>query len=273
MTDMDSTIFWDIELHTIKNKQTCIQEEHRHSHHELYFLLDGNARHFINNEIQEISAGQAVFVWQDYIHKVSYDPEKSAQRLLVSFSTAFIGSEYLPVLRQMGKRKFFPLPPDSSAVIKQLLLTLYDEKKKTPEHHLLQCQNLLRQILILLSRQTELCPPQNISQNEAIIQQAARHISKNYAQPLSLHDLAQMFAMSDCHFSRTFKLYTGVGVAQYIRHTRLRAAEKLLRQGDCSVTDVALACGFNNSNYFICEFKKHRGITPLQYSLLSKTGD
>ena len=84
--------------------------------------------------------------------------------------------------------------------------------------------------------------------------------------------LARKFSMSDSHFSRTFKEYTGIGVAQYIKLTRLRAAEKLLLNKTGSITDIALACGFNNSNYFICDFKKHYGITPLQFAINMRKG-
>ena len=146
-------------------------------------------------------------------------------------------------------------------------MALLDEKKGQQKYNFLQCQNLLRQAVILLCRQPEQHQPRNISQNEMIIQRAAQYISAHYAERLSLQDLAQRFSMSESHFSRTFKEYTGIGVAQYIKHTRLRAAEKMLLQKTGTVTEIAFACGFNNSNYFIYDFKKHHGITPLQYAM------
>ncbi len=260
---------FEAELYTIKDDETGISGEHSHAYHELYFLLDGHARHFINNEILDISVGEAAFVWQGYIHKVIYNAEQCSHRLLVSFSSDFVGEPYVRILRDLGRRKQLSLDADVSTDVRALLLTLYREKTEQREHHLLQCQNLLQQILVLLHRHSKqrLPQPQTISPNEMVIQQAAQYLSAHYAERLTLPWLAQNFGMSESHFSRTFKAYTGIGVAQYLKHIRLRAAEKMLIRQPVSVTEVAFACGFNNSNYFICEFKKRYGITPLQYAI------
>ncbi|MBE6778606.1 MAG: AraC family transcriptional regulator [Ruminococcaceae bacterium] len=261
---------FSVEMYTIAAEQTHISGEHSHPYHELYFLLDGSARHFIGNQIREVKAGEIAFIRQGCIHKATYDEGQTARRLLVSFSTEFVGEPYLFILRDLGHRKRIASTPEAVVALQRLFSSLQEEYRCRQPHYLSQCRNLLRQILILLSRQPHTEPDWHISPNEEIIQNAAQYISEHYAERLTLRELAQMFAMSESHFSRTFKEYTGVGVAQYIKHTRLRAAEKhLLREG-CSVTDVAFSCGFTNSNYFISEFKKYRGITPLQYALAAR---
>ena len=256
-----------VDLYTIKAEQTHVSGEHSHPYHELYFLLDGSARHFIGNRIREIKAGEAAFIRQGCIHKATYDEGQTARRLLVSFDTEFVGEPYLLILRELGHRKHIAPTPEAATALRGLLTALQEEYRREQPHYLIQCQNLLRQVLVLLSRQPHTEPERHISPNEEIIQSAAQYISGHYAERLTLRKLAQMFAMSESHFSRTFKEYTGVGVAHYIKHTRLRAAEKQLLQEGRSVTDVAYSCGFANSNYFISEFKKYRGITPLQYAL------
>jgi AraC-like DNA-binding protein len=112
-----------------------------------------------------------------------------------------------------------------------------------------------------------------LSHNEIIIQGAAKYISSHINEEIALHTLADMYAMSDSYFSRLFKEYTGVGVSKYIKLTRLRKAEKLLVSGNYSITEIALKCGFNNSNYFISEFKKHKGTTPFKYASLNKENE
>ncbi len=262
-----------MELHTIAAEQTSVSGEHSHPYHELYYLVEGCARHFIGNRIWEVQTGEAAFIRQGCIHKATYDEGQTASRLLVSFTTEFIGEGYLFILRELGHRKYLPPTPEDAATLRQLLQTLYAEYRQQQDHYLIQCQNILRQILILLARQPGTAISRDISPNEAIIQNAAQYISNHYAERLTLRGLAQMFAMSESHFSRTFKAYTGVGVVQYIKHTRLRMAEKRLLQEGCSVTDVAFSCGFSNSNYFISEFKKYRGITPRQYALNAHKGE
>lgn len=261
-----------VEETTIKDDETSIRDDHRHSFHELYLLLDGHARCFINNEIYNVEAGEIAFVWQGYIHKMTYNRKQRSRRLLVYFTTAFIGDEYLPMLRVLKNQRHLRLLPEAFEYVKSLFYAMRGEYSKKEDYHLLQCQNLLRQIIICLCRQPELQRQTDVGQNEKIVQDAAQFVSVHYAEPLSLGDLARKFSMSDSHFSRTFKEYTGIGVAQYIKLTRLRAAEKLLLNKTGSITDIALACGFNNSNYFICDFKKHYGITPLQFAINMRKG-
>ena len=76
--------------------------------------------------------------------------------------------------------------------------------------------------------------------------------------------------MTPNHLTKQFKKITDIGLNDYINITRVSAAEKLLRQTELSVTEIATMCGFNASNYFAAVFKKINGITPKKYSLLNK---
>lgn len=52
---------------------------------------------------------------------------------------------------------------------------------------------------------------------------------------------------------------------QYIIRRRIGEAQNLLISTDRSITDIALSCGYNNSNYFQSVFKNLVGMTPGQY--------
>ena len=69
------------------------------------------------------------------------------------------------------------------------------------------------------------------------------------------------------YFSKQFKAITGVGLIEYLNLTRITAAEKLLTETNRPITEVAMECGFNDSNYFAAVFKKIKGITPKKFSL------
>ena len=68
--------------------------------------------------------------------------------------------------------------------------------------------------------------------------------------------------MSESHLSRKFKAHTGIGINEYITYVRITNAEKLLRETELSVTEVADQCGYSDSNYFSTVFKRIKGITP-----------
>ena len=62
-----------------------------------------------------------------------------------------------------------------------------------------------------------------------------------------------------------------MGISEYITFIRIINAEKLLLEGDDSITSVAQKCGFNDPNYFSTVFKKIKGITPLKFAKNAKT--
>ena len=259
------------ELHgqfeVIKKSKTFLIQKHFHKHYELYFLLAGSEiKYFMNDEILNVRQGETVFIKNGYIHKTAYDNQNNFKRILVSFMPEFVGEDYLNLLNELSEKKHFA----KSEKISELFTSINEEYNSKRPYYLEQCKNLLRELIITLCRTESCVNAKNLSENEIIIQNAARFILDNLCEEICLQALAEKYAMSQSHFSRTFKQYTGVGVSKYIKLARLSSAEKLLTEGKLSITQVATKCGFNNSNYFISEFKKYKGITPLKYAFLNK---
>ena len=68
--------------------------------------------------------------------------------------------------------------------------------------------------------------------------------------------------LSKYHFIRKFKEATGQTVVSYINAVRIEHAERMLREGEHSVAQVAEACGFPNHSYFSKVFARLRGVLP-----------
>ena len=257
---------FSVELYTRPSTETNLVADHSHKFHEFYFLLEGKAKYWINNEIINVNANQVAYVKKGYMHKATYDYGSTSKRMSIWFTTEFVGEEYLSILGALDKKKIISASVEYQEQINHLLWRIRKEYEEQKEQYLLQCKNLLRELIIVLSRQQVPLPSEELTPNEAIIQNAAQYISAHLDEDLSLKGLASMYAMSGSHFSRTFTRCTGVGVSKYIKITRLRKAEKLLVQNKYSIAEIAMKCGFNNSNYFISEFKKYKGVTPFQYA-------
>lgn len=258
--------FFSAELHTRNKNEAFLPSKHFHKHHELYFLLSGETKYFINDEILYIHCGETAFIKSGYIHKTAYETDNDSKRILISFSSEFLGEEYLPFINELGHKKLFK----RNEKIYRLFTELYDEFTLKAPNYTYQCKNLLRELIITLLRTDTPAETKKLAENESIIQQATKYIQENFSEDISLKKLAEAYAMSESHFSRTFKQYTGVGVSKYLKLTRIRQSEKFLGENKYSVTDIALKCGFSNSNYFISEFKKYKGITPKKYIALNK---
>jgi AraC-like DNA-binding protein len=68
------------------------------------------------------------------------------------------------------------------------------------------------------------------------------------------------------YFRRCFKKEFHKSPLEYLTSLRITKAKQLITQNDfVSVENVAEQCGFNNFHYFSTCFKKHKGMSPLQY--------
>ena len=96
------------------------------------------------------------------------------------------------------------------------------------------------------------------------------YIDENLGEDISLDDLAGFSGMSKNGIIAMFSRLYGTTPIKYINNARLYRAEELLKNTDKPITELALECGFGDSNYFSRAFKRYRGKTPREYRKESK---
>lgn len=82
---------------------------------------------------------------------------------------------------------------------------------------------------------------------------------------VDLANLAARFGVTRATFTRRVKQHTGLTSAAYITSRRIRKACQLLQTADMTVAQVAEACGYSDTAYFIMVFRKSMNKTPKQY--------
>lgn len=97
------------------------------------------------------------------------------------------------------------------------------------------------------------------------VQKTIRHIEEKHAEAVELKVLAKKAGMSLSTFKRAFKAVTGTSPIDYLLQVRLARACHLLRDSDRTVTEAALAAGFNDGNYFTRQFGARMGCTPREW--------
>jgi len=82
---------------------------------------------------------------------------------------------------------------------------------------------------------------------------------------LGVESLAAELRCSPSHLSKLFHRETGERIVGYITRIRLANAIDAVRHTPLSVKEIAVACGFNDPNYFARVFRKATGRSPVQY--------
>jgi len=98
-----------------------------------------------------------------------------------------------------------------------------------------------------------------------LIRNAILYIRRHITTNVSLQEIADFLFVSKEHLSRQFKQEAGQTITQYINHSKIIEAKKLLEQKSQTVMDIAIMLGFANSSHFSKVFKEQVGVTPKQY--------
>lgn len=79
------------------------------------------------------------------------------------------------------------------------------------------------------------------------------------------NDIAKKLGFNPIYLERVFKKHTGKTIKQAIIERNIERAQNLLLTTNMSVLEIAEAVGYSNANGLITLFKKHLGVTPLEF--------
>ena len=94
---------------------------------------------------------------------------------------------------------------------------------------------------------------------------AKNYMDANYDRGITINDAASYVFLSQGYFTRAFKDEVGVSPMNYLMNVRITKACELLRNDDIKVSAIATAVGFSSAQRFNVAFKKHTGLTPVEY--------
>lgn len=102
------------------------------------------------------------------------------------------------------------------------------------------------------------------------VRSAIRHMSLNYAEPVTLDDLSFLTKLSAYQIIRAFRRELGITPHAWLIRHRVRMGTKLLRAGE-SIATVASEVGFTDQTHFTRHFKRLHGETPARFLTSSKS--
>jgi two-component system response regulator YesN len=102
-------------------------------------------------------------------------------------------------------------------------------------------------------------------ETQLIVQKTMAYLHQNYAEQISLAQVAAYVGLSEQHLIRSFRTEVGITSIDYLRRYRIRQAKILLEAGGASITEVARKAGFSDGSYFARVFRDEEGVSPSTY--------
>lgn len=255
--DIDSIIIYKGK----RGDDTPLQPDHYHGFYEIFCLLSGKCRFLLRDQVHELEKGDLVFILPGELHHSRYYPGINCEIVDILFKKSFLYQDVI------GDASSFmgSIPSLYLEEYSELLSRMLSEAAGLDEYSADFTTCYLQQFLLFLARHSVMHQPELINVRDADIQLATRYIYQNFQKQLTLEDVAAVASLSPTYFSKKFKHVTGMGFKEYLNFVRLKHAQTALLTTNNTITNIALECGFNDSNYFKDLFRKVYGRSPREY--------
>ena len=255
-----------------RNQFYNMKQSHMHERHEIYYLVSGERNFTINDKVFRIRKGDLVIIPAGDMHKTSCVDGNYHERVAIMFEDevieqiyTFFGRDYV---RSVMESYIVPIPEGRRSYVEELMNRMIYESEGIDDISDYLEEAYFEELMLFImrcfrsGRETD---KYKLDESDEIIQQSAKYIFDNSEKNINLDDIAEKYGMSSSYFSKKFKNVMGFGFKEYLVSVRIKNAANLLLTTDRTITDIAISCGFNDSNYFGDCFRKIKGISPNKY--------
>ncbi len=261
------------------NSHTDVNQHpfHVHQNLELYFCISEHADYVINNSYYALRPGDIVAIKPGEVHKVVIRKQHQYERFFIVFPTDSFPEHAIDPLKPLlrltgGESARLRLPPEAWEHVRALLyetLEICRDDNAEPSP-LIQTKVYANTLQILCT----------VSENAAFIHNAETQVcTADLAVPLadvmlyidrhlktieSVKEIADAIHVSPSYLSTLFRKHVGVPLVYYLQSLKMSIAKQMIEEG-YSVNDACRETGYTDCSYFIRIFKRHLGMTPLQY--------
>lgn len=254
---------------------------HNHEYSEIVVVTNGNALHLVDSDTARIKTGDVMVIHPGHVHaydntgdmeliNIIYDRNKLPLPLLDSYSLPLFQLFFPHEINSEPQATAHPvvsLKPEDLPQINSIIRKLEHELKVVQPGNFFYSLALFMEIIVHISRlSTNETPDHSAS---FLIGNAISFMNKNFMTQISIDQLAYSAKMSRRNFFRQFQNSLGCTPIQYLMKIRLNHASEMLLYSDRTINEIALACGFYDSNYFCRKFKESLRMTPRQFRLRS----
>lgn len=244
---------------------------HWHDDVEFVIALKGSTVTNVDGQKVRLKEGEGLFINSKVPHLCGAGDTKDSRTLIVQIGPSCL--ESLPVIKEkyidpVTGNPALPWIHLKSQVLwqKEILYQLQGIPAwyKTPAAPL-RIISVFAQIWAVLFENTGNVRALPEDPDRLIMQSMIGCIQHGYRNRLTLQDIADAGGVSISKCCALFQSEYQITPIGYLLEYRLSESAALLRRTKESVTEIALSCGFSDSNYYARRFRAWAGMTPTQY--------
>lgn len=252
---------------------------HYHNGYEIYYLIEGEKYCFVKDKYYKLKKGCLVFVNRYDLHYMTASPYEGAVRFHILFKKDFIkelsDSFNINLLECFENDvHVLNLSDEQQKDVDAIFTAIYNEFRRKPDGYRIYIKSSLLQLLMIFNRNTgsnKILPESTEYVDDAhkAVLEAMVYINNNFREHISLDFLADKFFISPSYFSKIFRKISGNTFTDYLNGVRVKEAQRLMRETNFSIAQIAKKVGFGSSTHFGRIFKNHTGMSPLSYKKAS----
>jgi AraC-like DNA-binding protein len=251
---------------------------HYHNNYEISFITEGTGKRIVADSIEDFHPGDLVFLGPSLPHvwiaeKGSIGPSsRTLEMVFLQFTTAVLPAQVLELPEFKHIKRALNLSERGIQITGQTLNEVSEIMLQLPYlGHLERMMQFFRLMDIIgksgsnVGLASDEYLKKRFTSSNKRIEAIHNYLMKNYREEVNLAGLAELVSMAEGSLCRFFRMETGVTVFEYLNRLKVDFACKLLMDAELSITDVSLDSGFNNLSHFNKQFRKHAGMTPMEY--------
>ena len=249
---------------------------HFHNYMEIGYCYDGSGEVVLDDETVSYKPDMFTIIPKNFPHNTnSYHFSLSRWEYLFVDVEALLREVYRedPLyaddLSAIINNRAWAVEAMGYPVMTELIKTIMDEMRYKKDFYAESVKGLLLSLFINIARmnQEKVVKVRKQSRGVSQISFALHYIGANYAQELTIGDLAQVSHMSETHFRRVFQKIMNMTPSDYLNLVRVQMACEYMKKHTDSMELVAERCGFQSVSPFNRNFKKVLNITPYQWKI------
>ena len=240
---------------------------HYHDCFEIGLCLEGSGMYSVENRLLSFQTGTVTLMYPSCPH-IAQSPKELPSRWLYIHADLdrLLDSTTMGRMWEHHHRISKIVPPDKSRHLQELIHMIAGELEAKGENHREIARALLYacvQFTLRLREDSDV--PMREPGDSLVVAPALMYITKNYAQPTTLHDLAKECGFSDTHFRAVFHQALGTSPMQYLTAFRMRMTKTLLKATSLPIVAISESVGYATLSSFNRAFKAETGISPSAY--------